>query len=176
MLYQFQLKRNPKSLLIPAIGVALVLGSVAIIVFHHALLGVLALVVSGYISYHLVKFFRNTLNSHIQTSDDGIVCATAMGSNSEMGWEDLTHAGWYTADNGYRELFVYAEDKDQLLTIPPQYDRMDELAAEIAEHAPTMLSLSGEEIDGLADALRGHLVPEGEIIEEDETEEEADQD
>lgn len=173
MVYQFQLKRNLKSLLIPLIAVGLVLASVAIIIFYHPLLGVLALLVSGFISYHLVKFFRNTLRSHIRTSDEGLVCATAMGSDSEVAWDEITHAGWYTADTGYRELFVYAEDKDQLLTIPPQYDGMEELSEEIESHGLSMLSLTGEEIDGLADALRQELVPEGEIIDD---EEEADQD
>jgi hypothetical protein len=168
MVYKFQLRRNPKSLLVPAIALGLVLGSVAIIVFYHALLGVAALLLCGYLSYHFLKYFRNTLNSHIHTSEDGLVCTTAMGSTSEVSWEDVTHAGWYTVDTGYRELFIYAEGKDQLLTIPPQYEGMDALAEEVGEHVDALLPLSGEEIDGLADALRQHLVPEGEIIDDED--------
>jgi hypothetical protein len=136
------------------------------------LLGIVALAVSAYISYHLIKFFVNTVRSHVRTSDDGLVCATAMGGETSMTWNELTHAGWYTSDSGYRELFVYAEQEDKLLTIPPQYERMDQLEQEIGRRTGLpMLSLAGEQVDGVADALRSHIVPEGEVI-DDEAEEE----
>ncbi len=168
MVYPFQLKRNLKSLLVPALAIALVLGSIAIMVFHHTLLGIGALLVTGYISYFLLKFFANTLKSHIRTSDEGLVCATATGTDSRISWDELTHAGWYTADSGYRELFVYAEKEDRLLTIPPQYGDIEVLEREIAERSGVrLLSLSGEETDGLADALRAHIVPESELIDEE---------
>ncbi len=168
MVYKFQLRRNVKSLLIPLLALALTLGSIAIIVFHHVLLGIVVLAVVGYFSYFLMKYFVNTLKSHIRTTDEGLVCATATGTESSLGWDDLTHAGWYTTDHGYRELFVYAEADDRLLTIPPQYNGMEALEQEIASRSGIrLLSLAGEDIDGLADALRAHIVPESELIDED---------
>jgi hypothetical protein len=168
MVYPFELRRNLRSLLVPALAIGLVIGSIAIIVFHHALLGIGALIVTGYISYFLVKFFASTLRSHIRTSDEGLVCATATGSDSHISWDELTHAGWYTADSGYRELFVYAEGDDRLLTIPPQYGDIEALEQEIARRSGVrLLSLSGEDTDGLADALRAHIVPESELIDEE---------
>lgn len=172
MVYRFQLRRNLKSLVVPGIALVLVAASIAIMAFYHVFLGILALAVTGFISYHLVKFFVNTLKSHVRTSDDGMICATAMGSEMSVSWDDLTHAGWYTTDSGYRELFVYAEGEDQLLTIPPQYEEMSTLEEEILDRSGLEpLSLTGEEIDGLTDALRAHIVPESEII-DDEAEEE----
>jgi hypothetical protein len=171
MVYRFQLKQNPRSLLVPAIAVLLVAAGVAVIVFYHPLLGVLALGVAGFVSFYLIKFFVNTLKSHVRTSEEGMVCATAMGSETTIAWEDLTHTGWYTTDNGYRELFVYAEGEDRLLTIPSQYEDMEGLDAEIRERSGlTQLSLSGEEVDGLTDALRAHIVPESEIIDDEDEE------
>lgn len=171
MVYRFQLKRNLKSLVLPGIAVVLIAASVAIMAFYHVVLGIVAVAVTAFISYHLVKFFANTLKSHVRTSDDGMVCATAMGSETSISWDDLTHAGWYTTDGGYRELFVYAEGEDQLLTIPPQYENMGTLEEEILDRSGLEpLALSGEEVDGLTDALRAHIVPESEII-DDEAEE-----
>ncbi len=168
MVYEFQLRRNVKSLLVPLLALALTIGSIAIIVFHHTLLGIGILAVTGYFSYFLLKYFVNTLRSHIRTTDEGLVCATATGSESKLGWDELTHAGWYTTDYGYRELFVYAEADDRLLTIPPQYDGMDALEQEIAARSGMrLLSLAGEDADGLADALRAHIVPESELIDEE---------
>ncbi len=174
MVYEFQLRRNVKSLLIPLLALALTLGSIAIIAFYHALLGIVVLVIAGYFSFFLLKYFVNTLKSHIRTTDDGLVCATATGTESSLGWNELTHAGWYTTDHGYRELFVYAETDDRLLTIPPQYSGMENLEKEIASRSGiSMLSLAGEDIDGLADALRAHIVPESELIDEDSEQSEA---
>jgi hypothetical protein len=49
---------------------------------------------------------------------------------------------------------------------------MDQLEQEIGRRTGLpMLSLAGEEVDGVADALRSHIVPEGEVI-DDEAEEE----
>ncbi|MFP4113740.1 MAG: hypothetical protein ACOC2Y_06080 [Spirochaetota bacterium] len=168
MVHQFELKRSPKSLLLPTIAVLLVLAAFAVMVFFDPLLGLLALAVAGYISYHVVKFFTNTIKSHVRTSEEGMVCATTMGTESKIAWDEITHAGWYTSDSGYRELYVYAEQDDRLLTIPPHYESMDELAREILDRTGLPpLSLSGDDVDGLADALRPHVVAEGEIVDED---------
>ena len=172
MVYRFQLKQNLKSLLLPGIAAVLLAASVAIIAFYHVILGIVALAVTGFISYHLVKFFINTLKSHVRTSDDGMVCATALGRETTVDWDSLTHAGWYTTDSGYRELFVYAEGEDQLLTIPPQYENMGALEEEVLDRSGLEpLSLTGEEVDGLTDALRAHIVPESEIIDDEADEE-----
>ncbi|MFW5776633.1 MAG: hypothetical protein ACOCZB_05020 [Spirochaetota bacterium] len=172
MVYRFQLKQNLKSLLLPGIALVLLAASVAIMAFYHVVLGIVALAVTAFISYHIVRFFINTLKSHVRTSDDGMVCATALGSETTVSWDALTHAGWYTTDSGYRELYVYAEGDDQLLTIPPQYENMETLEEEILDRSGLEpLSLAGEEVDGLTDALRAHIVPESEIIDDEADEE-----
>ena len=177
MVYRFQLSRNLKSLVVPGIAAVLTLAAVSVIVFFHVLVGILALAVTTYISYHMIKFFVNTLRSEVRTSHDGMVCRTAMGSESRIGWEELTHAGWYSTDSGYRELFVYAEEEDQLLTIPMQYERMHDLEREIVDHSGVeLLSFTGEDVDGLTQELRNHVAPEHEVIDEDEQEPEATQD
>lgn len=175
MVYRFELRKNPKSLLVPAIAVLLVAASVTIIVIYNAVVGVIALAVSGYLGYHLFKFFRNTLASRVETTDESITCTTALGSSTTIRWDDLTHAGWYTTDGGYREFFVYAEDEDTLLTIPLQYAGMDALSDDVCEHSGLeLLSLSGDDVDGLTDALRQELGSEGDVI--DDESEEADPD
>ncbi len=172
MVYRFQLKKNLKSLLLPGIALVLLAASVAIMAFYHVVLGIIALAVTALISFYIVKFFINTLKSHVRTSDDGMICATALGSETTVAWDALTHAGWYTTDSGYRELFVYAEGEDQLLTIPPQYENMDALEEEVLDRSGLEpLSLTGEEVDGLTDALRAHIVPESEIIDDEADEE-----
>ena len=171
MVYRYQMSRNPKALLLPLIALAITGGSIAIIVFYEPIVGIIALAVSAYISYHIVKFFVNTVKSHVRTSDEGIVCATTTGSESRLTWDELTHAGWYTTDSGFRELFIYAEGVDRLLTIPPYFDDVEDLEREIAEQSGlSLLTLSGDDVDGLTDALRDIVAPEGEIIEDDSME------
>lgn len=168
MVYRFELRKNPKSLLLPAISVVLVAASIAIIVFYQPVVGIIALAVSGYLGFHLFKFFRNTLASRVETTDESLTCTTALGSSTTILWADLTHAGWYTTDGGYREFFVYAEGEDTLLTIPPQYERMEDLADEVEARSDVdLLSLSGDDVDGLTDALRQELGTEGDVIDDE---------
>lgn len=154
MVYRFELRRNPRSLLLPLIAVALVAGSVALAVLHHVVIGLLALLVAGFIAYHLFRFFSLTLKSEVVTSEDGLICKTGMGAASELDWNRVTHAGWYETDRGYRALFIYAEDEDRLLTVPPQYERLEDLAAEIEERTGDLMELTGTDPDAVADALR----------------------
>ncbi len=168
MVYHFELRRSPRSLLLPVIAVALVGGSLAVTILVQPLVGVVALAVSGYIGYHLMKFFIHTIHSHVRTSDEGMVCITSTGNEVRMKWHELTHAGWFYQGDAPGQLFVYAEEDDNLVTLPNQYERLAELADEIAERIDLM-ELRGPSDLEIGDALRQELFPE---MEDDSSEDE----
>lgn len=173
MVYRFELKRSPRSLLLPVIAVALVGGSLAVAILVQPLIGVIALAVSGYVSYHLIKFFIHTIHSHVRTSDEGMVCVTSTGSEVRMKWHELTHAGWFHQGDAPGQLFVYAEGNDELVTLPNQYESLSDLADEVREHAELMELHAAADVE-IGDALRDTLFPdlrdeESETTEEDDT-------
>lgn len=147
--------------MLPVLALVLIAGSVALIILVQPLLGVIALAVTGYISYHLTKFFLNTVRSEVRVFDDQIVFKTSMGAETRFPWEIITIAGWYTADDGNRILYAYAADDDQLISLPPTYERMDELAAEMAAHVE-LVELFGESGEDLSEVLKQRLYPDEE--------------
>jgi hypothetical protein len=168
MTYRFRLSSNPRAVLLPLISVAIVAGAVALIIFANVLLGIITLIVGGFIGYHVMKLFVNTLRSAVETSEDDIACAMPMGREIRIQWQHVTHAGSYTDAKGERDLFVYSESEDRLLTIPPQYEDTDNLEQEILEKSGIeLLRLSGEDPEDLADALREIVAPEDEIIDDE---------
>jgi len=125
------------------------------------LVGVIALAVSAYIGYHLMKFFVHTIHSHVRTSDEGMVCVTSTGTEVRLKWVNLTHAGWFYQGDTPRQLFVYAEEEDDLVTLPNQYERLSELADEVQERVELMELRTPADVE-VGDALRDKLFPDHE--------------
>ena len=157
MVHKFDAKGAPKIYLVPVVAVLIVGGSVTLLVLGQILIGVVALAVTGWICYHLIRFTMYHLRSHVRTEEDELVCITSMGGETRMEWADLTHAGTYTAERGGIYLFVYNESADELLTIPPNYSGWESLQAEVRSHAGRFLSLLGPTATGIAESLKPHL-------------------
>lgn len=169
MVFRYRLSSNLKPLLLPLAVIAVTGGSVAIAVFYNIAVGIIAILVTGYLGFHVMKFFVNTVRSQVELLGDELICLTSMGKEMRMAWESITHAGTFTDARGGQDLFVYAEQDDRLLTIPSHFERIDELAAEIeARSRVEFYALQGDEQDDLSDALREIVAPEDEIIDDEE--------
>lgn len=162
MLHRFSIARSPRTLLLPLLVVVLVGGSIAFLVFVEPIVGVIALAIAALVSYYLVKYFVNTIRSSVLTTDDGMVCRTSMGGETSLTWSELSHAGWFVLPNGRRDLFVYAESSDKLLSMPDHYEAIDEIAATVSQHVD-LITIDADDGDELADRLRELLYPEDEI-------------
>ncbi len=161
MTYRFQLRRSPRSVLLPLAAVLLIAGSIALVIFVEPIIGVIALGISAYVSYHIIKFFVFAVNSQIKVHDDGIVCKTSLGSQVRFTWETITIAGWYYCEDGSRLFYVYAEEDDELISLPETYERMDELGKEVAEHVE-LVELKGFAAEDLTTVLKERLFPDEE--------------
>lgn len=159
MIYRFQFRQSPQLILLPVIATLLIVGSLTLLVLLNVLLGAAALGISGWIAYHLIKFFRFHLRSEIRTSDDLLVCETSIGETTSMEWSSITHAGRYTVDGKLEFLFVYDESEDQLVSIPCHYAQITEFEDELRQNVGVTLELSGPR-GGLVDVLKEHIGPE----------------
>lgn len=156
MVYRFDIRKNLRVILLAVIPVVSLSGSVALLILIHPLLGLVALAVSAYVSYHLVKFLRLQVKSEIRTYDDEVVRETSMGEKTQIEWESITHAARYSVGDEPDVLFVYSEINDKLLTVPFHYSQMDELEREIRKHVAGMMALRSER-DGLVGCLKEQL-------------------
>lgn len=92
--------------------------------------------VAGYLFYQIFRFLQRHLKSYVLTHDDGVTFLFPSGELARLAWEELTHAGIIRAPDGTQHIFIYAEERDQLATVPKEYDNLDELARDLKARAP----------------------------------------
>lgn len=157
MLHAFEPRLARRVFVLPTAAFVLLGGSVTLIIIGQPLAGAIALAVSAWISYQLVRYTVYQFRSRISTDDDAIVCMTSMGFETRLEWHAVSHAGEFTARHGGVHLFVYSEATDELLTIPPYYTERARLESELRTRAPNFIRLDGERPEDLSALLRPYL-------------------
>ena len=157
MVYRYQLSKNPRSILFPAVAVLLIGGSITVGLAVDRTIGVIALIVSAIIGYYFVNMFRKSLASVIRLTDDGISAVSPMGANYSLEWGQITIAGIYTISGRHPELFVYAEDTDRLFRIPDTYSNFAGMQEELRRYVGEVVALSGSEPEDLIGAIKDRL-------------------
>lgn len=173
MVYRITLSSNPKIvfiflfiLAIPAAGVALI--------FVSPFFGIVVFAIACYTDYHLLKFLISTIKSRVETSEQGIFFDLGMQDSTRMTWDDITYAGVFTEQKKHPHLFIYCEEDDRLMTIPPEYRGFADLVEELRRKTPL------DEIDlpqsvTIKDYLQEKIGKPAEETEKDETDD-ADED
>ena len=128
-----------------------------LLVLVQPVIGVVVLAISAWVSYHLVRYTMYQFRSQVRSSDDEVICVTSMGFESVMQWSAVTHAGSFSTDRSGVYLFLYNEDEDELLSIPPFYTDRDQLEKRIRDHVSSFMALSGARPDNLGDTLKPYL-------------------
>ena len=109
----------------------------------------------GFITVYLAKIMRNQLQSRIIIHDEGVTGYTPMGEKISLSWNDISHKGCWE-QQGQEHIYLYAQEQDQLLTIPPQYEDYEGLRTSIEAHHPLELVSLGEN-QTITDYLRKQL-------------------
>ena len=109
---------------------------------------------------------RRILKSQVRTNDDSIVFDLGRGDKTVINWTDINYAGITVEKFGKPRIFVYAEEHDQLMTIPDEFDNFAGLAQELREKTPFEEVRLAED-ETIQDYLRKKVVPESK--EEDST-------
>jgi len=160
MIHRFDARVAPRIYLVPVTAFVLIAGSIAAVVFGLVVLGVIALAVSIFADYHLIRFSVYQFRSNVEWNEERVSCRTSMGGTVHVAWEDVTLGGAYKTSRGERYLFVYAEEEDDLLTIPPHYTQIEVLEDEIRERSEKFLELGGGTADDIASALKPYVETE----------------
>lgn len=157
MLHKFDAKRAPRVFLLPVIALIVVAGSLTLIVTGQILIGLIALALSAWISYYLVRYTIYQFRSAVESSPTELICNTSMGYQTKLSWSEVTHAGVFMTAKGERFMFAYGESGDELLTIPCYYTDASKLEDELRERSPAFLELEGGKVDELGESLKPYL-------------------
>jgi hypothetical protein len=156
VVYRMTIRANPRLLFIPL--VSLVLVGIAVACFAvSAILGVVALLVAGYIGYALLRFVSKQLRCTVEVLDEGISLDLYGEEKIHMGWEEMSHMGVAADRKRRRVLFFYREDIDKLLIVPDEVEGFDDLLVDARSRSRTrggMIELSLREGETVKDELR----------------------
>jgi hypothetical protein len=157
MVYRYALSKNPRMIAIPIMAVVLIVASLLILLLVHQLVGLIALLLSGFLAYLFVKAFLTSISSVVRISDEGLHATTLMGASYSVTWDEVTLAGVYSSPGAAEELFVYAEGEDNLFRIADTYTDRAGMLAELQSHCSKWLELSGDDPQGLVEQIRSRL-------------------
>lgn len=157
MVYAFDLRAAPRIVLLPVVASLLIGGAIVLLVLVHVAIGLIALAIAGWLTYHLLRFTITHVKSQVRTSDEGIVSLSSFGVETRIPWSNVTHAGTFDTRKSDRYLFVYNESTDELVTVPSYYTEITELENELKTNARQFLQLTGNGPDDLAGVLRPYL-------------------
>ena len=136
MKHTITLTSNPRLIILFLIVIALPAAGVLLLVFAGTLIGIIALAAAAYLDYSMLRFFRNHLNSWVETTDTELKCRMPDGEMLVFSWDQVTAAGYCTQERDRPFLFVYREEGDKLVTIPKEYGDFQTLLSAIKERAP----------------------------------------
>jgi hypothetical protein len=153
MVYRISLFTNPKIFLVFLIIFVLPAAAVLSFFIFNTLIGIVAVGVSLYINYHLIKFIIGHLTSRVETGVRGITCKTPMNETIEFSWDKISHAGSFGSPKSKPGLFIYNEENDRLVKIPRDYGSFDTLVKELKGRT-AFLEIELSEGESLEDRLR----------------------
>ena len=136
MKHTITLTSNPRLIILFLIVIALPAAGVLLLVFAGTLLGIIARAAAAYLDYSMLRFFRNHLNSWVETTDTELKCRMPDGEMLVFSWDQVTAAGYCTQERDRPFLFVYREEGDKLVTIPKEYGDFQTLLSAIKERTP----------------------------------------
>ena len=136
MRHTITIASNPRMIILFLIVIALPAAGILLLIFAGTLLGIIALAGAAYLDYLLMRFFRNHMNSWVETSDTELVCRMPDGDLLVFPWDQISAAGYCTQQRGRPFLFIYKEKTDKLVTIPKEYGGFENLLSTIKQRIP----------------------------------------
>lgn len=154
------LRSNPRVLIPVAAAAGLVAGAVLLAALVQVVAGGVALLLTGYFGYRIVRFVSKQLASYVAADAGGVTICEYGEETHHYPWEQVTCAGHARAADGGELLYVYVERDDRLVTISPEFENFRPLRGELQRYLPAAdLELAPGE--SLADRLRRRLSTQG---------------
>lgn len=130
------LRSNPRALIPVAVLAALVAGAVLVTILVQVIVGLAALLVTGYLAYRIVRFLVKHLRSFVAADDGGVTICEFGEETHRHPWDEVTFAGTARAANGMELLYVYVEKDDRLMTVSREFENFTLLGEELQRRIP----------------------------------------
>jgi hypothetical protein len=131
MVYRFKLKGNPRAILTLAMVFILLITAFTLIIRVEGSIGTGFGALSLLGAWFIFRLYRSHARSFIETTEEELICRTAVNGEIRLPWSQISHLG-LALGGKQRMLYVYQESKDQLLTIPEDFQNYQALVEELS--------------------------------------------
>jgi hypothetical protein len=165
VVYRMTVRSNPRILVIVTVIPVILLAGIGMLVLLGMSYGLIALVLAMLAAWSVLRFIRYQLAACIETTEDQIVVTRRGGEKIHFPWNKVRLSGIATpatprrrTPRNTRNLFVYNQQDDRLISVTDEFEDLDGLAAELRARTDFRnIALSrGETLNEKLRELAGH--------------------
>lgn len=136
MVYKFNKKSNKKRPLIIAVCLACPVAG-ACVYFLAGLLPCIICTAGGFwAGYSIWKMLNRLESTRVETFTESCTAYTSGGEKLVFEYKNITHAGLVKGGPNDGQIFIYDENADKILQLPPVFVDFESLKQELSENTP----------------------------------------
>ncbi len=136
MVYKYNPKVNKKRPVIFLVCFAAPLAGAGLYFFAGPLVGVVGAAAGLWVSFTIIKMLRRLENSKVETFTESCTAYTSGGEKLVFEYKDITHAGLVKGGPDDGHIFIYNENADKILQLPPVFLDFEALKQELSANTP----------------------------------------
>ena len=161
MVYKYNPKVNKKRPVIFLVCFAAPLTGAGLYFFAGPLVGIVGAAAGLWVSFTIIKMLRRLENSRVETFTESCTAYTSGGEKFVFEYKNITHAGCAKGGPNDGHIFIYDENADKIIDLPPVFLDFEALKQELSENTPWQI-YEMEEGETIIDRLKKLVTPKGE--------------
>ncbi|MBR6215509.1 MAG: hypothetical protein IKQ84_03780 [Spirochaetaceae bacterium] len=136
MVYKYNPKVNKKRPVIFLVCIAAPVAGACLYFFAGPLVGVVGAAAGLWVSFTIIKMLRRLENSKVETFTESCTAYTSGGEKLVFEYKDITHAGLVKGGPDDGHIFIYNENADKIVDLPPVFLDFEALKQELSANTP----------------------------------------
>ena len=168
MVYKYNPKVNKKRPVIFLVCFAAPLAGAGLYFFAGPLVGVVGVAAGLWVSFTIIKMLKRLESTKVETFTESCTAYTSGGEKLVFEYKDITHAGLVKGGPDDGQIFIYDENADKILQLPPVFLDFEALKQELSANTPWQI-YELEPDETIIDRLKKLVSSQTETAEAEET-------
>lgn len=153
MIYKYNPKVNPKRPLLFLISFVSPVAGAGLYFFAGIPGCIIGIAVGIWIAFSILKMLKRIEKTKVETFTESCTAYTSGGEKLVFEYKDITHAGCAKGGPNDGQIFIYDENADKILQLPPVFVDFESLKQELSENTPWQV-YEMEEGESIIDRLK----------------------
>lgn len=136
MIYKYNPKVNPKRPLLFLISFVSPVAGAGLYFFAGIPGCIIGIAVGIWIAFSILKMLKRIEKTKVETFTESCTAYTSGGEKLVFEYKNITHAGLVKGGPNDGQIFIYDENADKILQLPPVFLDFESLKQEISENTP----------------------------------------